>query len=282
MNGVAVTSIYSLVDPRTNQVRYVGKSNSPKERFREHLSDISNSRKSRWICELKNEGLLPFLEILEVVDISKWQEREIFWIDRHTKNGIVLLNSTKGGDGFGTHLERTKQALSIVGKGRLCAEETKAKLRAAKIGIAATGRGAKGTPKPQGFGKKVAVFWTGRKHSEETKAKISAARKGKQMSPEVIERIRQTVLKSEKFRAANMARRGKPARGRGAKGMPTTGKAAKGMPKPGVSAYQKGKKKSVEHHKKLCAGYAAFNERLQSALRLGKSLAEARKIAKSN
>jgi len=44
-------------------------------------------------------GLLPILEIVEICDESKWQEREQYWIKYYKELGFDLKNMTNGGDG---------------------------------------------------------------------------------------------------------------------------------------------------------------------------------------
>lgn len=241
-----MTSIYALLDPRTKEIRYIGKANRPEHRLLTHIweSHKSNSRKNVWLRELKGLCLQPILQVLETIKFSQWEERERFWIAEKRKEGLDLFNVLEGGASFYGELLR-------------------------------------GIPKPPGFGAKIAAFWKGRHHTPEAKAKVSAKAKGRIVPEEVREKISRGLRKSEKVRLYNSTKRGRVATGRGAKGMPTTGGAAKGMPKPGVRAYQTGKKKSPEHHEKWKAGYEAFNVRLQEELRSGKTLAQARAAARS-
>ena len=45
------TYIYILIDPFTNQIRYVGKANNPKERYKNHKNRCrdKNTHKRNWI-----------------------------------------------------------------------------------------------------------------------------------------------------------------------------------------------------------------------------------------
>jgi hypothetical protein len=60
--------IYILIDPRDLCVRYVGKTNNPKERMRAHISPHvymrHNNLKCIWTKELKGMGLKPIMQIL--------------------------------------------------------------------------------------------------------------------------------------------------------------------------------------------------------------------------
>ena len=55
--------IYSLSDPRTGEIRYVGKTVNLKRRLYGHLYDDEKTHKSAWIKSLKRLGLKPQLDI---------------------------------------------------------------------------------------------------------------------------------------------------------------------------------------------------------------------------
>src|SRR5262245_22184632 len=62
-------TIYALRDPRTQEVRYVGKTVNPRGRLKVHLHHARRGTSwhvSRWIRELFAEGLLPQWEVLEI------------------------------------------------------------------------------------------------------------------------------------------------------------------------------------------------------------------------
>lgn len=72
---MTTTFIYSLAHPLTDEIRYVGKANDIKDRFRSHLHAKDYSHKSSWVKSLKNDGLIPKIEILDEVPMSEWE----FW-----------------------------------------------------------------------------------------------------------------------------------------------------------------------------------------------------------
>jgi len=87
--------IYSLIDPTTNIVRYVGKTSDVERRYKEHLrGDNSNSHKNNWIKKLLKQYKKPTLIILEECNNTSWEERERYWISQYDN----LTNSTEGGE----------------------------------------------------------------------------------------------------------------------------------------------------------------------------------------
>jgi hypothetical protein len=167
------TFIYALVDPNTLECRYIGKSDNPWNRFKEHLKDKKFNYKYCWIQSLIKRGQQPNYVILEQCNISIWKEREKDWIAFGKKIGWPLTNMTDGGDGcvlykenngfFGRH--HSEESLKKMGevhkgqvawnKGRHWNEETKIKMKKNHKGMA------------------------GKNHSEETKIKIKNNNLGK-------------------------------------------------------------------------------------------------------
>lgn len=100
--GLRDAVIYGLVDPRSEEIRYIGKTvTSPKARLRRHIVDKGNSHKHRWINQLLSLDLEP--EIL-VLDAGNWacdelNAVEIKWIAKGCNSGWNLTNVTPGGDG---------------------------------------------------------------------------------------------------------------------------------------------------------------------------------------
>lgn len=97
--------IYSLTDPNTNEVRYIGKTSEPKNSLKQHLSDkADNPHKVNWINKLQRQGQKPIMEILEICG-EEWQDRERFWI-RLLSPLCRLVNATEGGEGGKLPTER--------------------------------------------------------------------------------------------------------------------------------------------------------------------------------
>ena len=93
------TTIYAVVDPRNNEVRYVGKTvRKLNQRLSEHLRSKANTYCAKWFRKLKSEGIKPEMLELEIVT-EDWQGAEIFWIAYLRWLGARLVNYSAGGEG---------------------------------------------------------------------------------------------------------------------------------------------------------------------------------------
>ena len=112
------TYIYTLTDPNTNKVRYIGKTINIKRRYYCHINKKSNLRLGNfylknWLLSLLNKGQKPILEVIDECD-SDWEELEQYWIAQFKAWGFKLANLTEGGEGsFGyKKTEEQKKQLS--------------------------------------------------------------------------------------------------------------------------------------------------------------------------
>lgn len=108
--------IYSLSDPITGEVRYVGATKNLKNRMVEHLRGRSRWDSGIWIRSLKEKGLEPQPKILETVNQSQWQDKEREWISKFKLDGANLTNTLPGGKGGVT--ESMAKHISEALKGR--------------------------------------------------------------------------------------------------------------------------------------------------------------------
>jgi len=96
--------IYKLIDPRTNEIKYIGKTKKIdiNKRLICHIRmSLKNSKtkKEKWICSLLSKNIKPIIEIIEKCSEYNREQREIYWIKFY--NEIYnLTNSTSGGDGI--------------------------------------------------------------------------------------------------------------------------------------------------------------------------------------
>jgi hypothetical protein len=128
MDEVGPTSskfiIYGLIDPRTNVLRYIGKSTSGLKRAKMHskacdLKRHGKTHKTAWIKELLSLGMIPRATVLlEMTSGEHLYAEEQRLIKEYRTLGADLTNHTDGGPG------RLGYKLS---------EETKGKLRRAAI-----------------------------------------------------------------------------------------------------------------------------------------------------
>ncbi len=132
--------IYGLFDPRTEELRYVGKSCSGLERPRQHIKPRllkARTHKNSWLKSLLSEGLRPEIDVLEEhAGPETLNEAERFFIAYFRGIGCRLTNGTDGGDG--------------VSAGRIQSLEEKAKRSASLMGHVGYWKGkTKGLPKPK-------------------------------------------------------------------------------------------------------------------------------------
>lgn len=147
--------VYAMSDPRTNEVRYVGitANTLPKRRslhvYRAKRSD-RNDPVCLWIRELIADGLRPNIFLLEETDDPL---REHWWIAYFRSFGSSLTNGNGGGLGnefiptevrkkiadtltgrkLGPHSPEHKARISASNTGKTHSEETRAKLREARL-----------------------------------------------------------------------------------------------------------------------------------------------------
>jgi len=160
------TSIYILIDPRNNSIRYIGKTVQKLEyRLKQHLSEKSNHKRATWIKSLKRENLVPVIKEIDYCDYTDSNNLEISWIEKYRFIGENLTNMTNGGDGtLGvTPTKEQRLARSIYLKKKF----------------------SEGVITPPMLGKT---------HTQETKDKISRIHKNKIVSEEFREKRRQIML----------------------------------------------------------------------------------------
>lgn len=95
------TYIYTLTDPITNEIRYVGKSNNPTVRLNEHVrkSKYTHTHKNNWITSLLKLGQKPIIDVVDIVSINECGFWENYWINTFKAWGFKLTNIAIGGVG---------------------------------------------------------------------------------------------------------------------------------------------------------------------------------------
>lgn len=122
------TKIYTLSDPETDKIRYVGKTyQTLAKRLKQHVNTPEDNYKYKWIVSLKKRGLRPKMEVLEdlgCVEDGVWQEAEKFWIRYCKFLGFHLTNLSEGG-GMGGNAPsiETRAKMSMAQKKRGMTQE---------------------------------------------------------------------------------------------------------------------------------------------------------------
>lgn len=179
--------IYALVDPRTQEIRYIGRSSSGLRRPNEHKfarsSGIIKGYCDRWALSLVKIGLEPLIKVIEECPdfiqktemINSWLNvREQDWISWYRREGARLTNLTRGGEGrLGAPVsEETREKIRKIRLGKKHTEESKK-----KMSLSAIGKPKK--PVSEETRQKQRALALCRRHTEETKKKLSAMQKGK-------------------------------------------------------------------------------------------------------
>lgn len=140
-------SIYGLIDPRSGELRYVGKTSaSPWNRADRHVREARaghRTHRHNWLRQLLVVGLRPDVEVLEVHGTPEaLAEAERHFIAYFRSVGCNLTNLTDGGEGTAglVRSAENKAKVSAARKGRPNGrlgkhhpDETKAKMRASKM-----------------------------------------------------------------------------------------------------------------------------------------------------
>jgi len=118
---MAVIKIYTLSDPISKQVVYVGASKNPLKRLSGHLCESKQDKteKHKWIISLFSCGLKPLVHTIDECNEDECDFLEIFYISLFKSWGFNLLNMTIGGKGAGGRImgDYQKNILSKVHKG---------------------------------------------------------------------------------------------------------------------------------------------------------------------
>lgn len=124
-----MTFIYLLIDPVTSAVRYVGKTNNPRRRFNQELSEArrnpNGTRRNSWIKNLLDRGFKPEQFIIDIVPTDEWAFWEIHYIGLFKTFGYILTNHSNGGCGPNSVSAETRKKLSTALKGNTNKRGTK-------------------------------------------------------------------------------------------------------------------------------------------------------------
>jgi hypothetical protein len=184
--------IYGLIDPRDDEIRYVGKANDPDKRYIDHFKPYSLKKKTyknNWLKCLRDLELKPILIILEQVSIEDWIIKEREWISYFGRDN--LTNGTDGGDGMNDSTGEIGKKISESRKGIVFSDEHLKNMSISHMGYKRseeskkkTGDAHRGVPRTEETKRKLSEINKGRFVSEETRKRQSEARKGIPISEE--------------------------------------------------------------------------------------------------
>lgn len=119
--------IYTLAHPTTNEIRYVGRAFDLKKRYANHLCIRTQSHTQNWVKNLKINGLLPKMEILDECSELTWESCEQYWVSQFKSWGFDLTNHHEGGRGPIITSKQLKNRV-VWSKGKRLSEEIKRKM----------------------------------------------------------------------------------------------------------------------------------------------------------
>lgn len=96
-----IVYIYALLCPFSKDIKYIGKTVSPKNRIATHMYQSKKGRKGyvyNWIRSLTNKNQVPIMNILTVCDKNNWEECEKKFIKQYKNLGCKLTNILEGGN----------------------------------------------------------------------------------------------------------------------------------------------------------------------------------------
>jgi|SRR5271166_545300 len=168
--------VYGLFHPDTAELRYIGKTNNLKTRYRDHINKMGETnRKRNWIKSLINDEKKPIMMVIEELDSDiDCLEAETYYIRYFRYLGVDLINHTDGGEAGG-HIpsEETKKKISKAHTGMKHTEETKQKIRKIRTGTKASEE----TKKKMSENNSKSML--GKKWSDTARKKYTISRKGK-------------------------------------------------------------------------------------------------------
>lgn len=243
---VSLNYIYTLIDPLTNQIRYVGKSIDVDRRLKGHLSEARRGKKdhkNRWIASLLKKNCVPIIKVIDICG-HDWKERETYWISKFNADGCSLTNSKLGGDGL-----------------EPC-DESRRKMSEAKKGKPPSNKGKKTSEEGKQKQREAARRRFDRMTEEERKIYATRLRKNR---PNIKGKHKLTPEHKEKLRLANLGNKHMLGYKPTAEAIEKTASAHRGKPrsdetKRKIRESNKGKKRSDEFRAKM------------SELRKGKTL----------
>lgn len=126
---IKATYIYTLSCPVSGTIKYVGKTVDLRLRYNSHLCDKRKPSKVKsWIINLRRNGLLPVMEVIDECVGESWRFWESYWICQFKSWGFPLKNTIDGGIGLSRIPEETKKKIANALLGRKLPVDVRMKL----------------------------------------------------------------------------------------------------------------------------------------------------------
>ncbi len=174
--------VYELIDPITDETRYIGITKNPNRRYREHLTRFkTNYYKVNWIKNLLGRNLKPIMNIIDEILIKEASFWERHYISLYKSWNCKLTNYFLNGENYN---EMTAKLISNSLKGRKQSPESTLKKLASR----------RKYQKRNGFWSKPGtyekIYETRKnkdnfKHTKKSKLKISLTRKKRLKTGEI-------------------------------------------------------------------------------------------------
>jgi len=190
--------IYTLSDPLTKMIRYVGKTNNLKIRFKDHCACKSKTWCRNWILGLREIGLKPIMEVIEEYpqdEPQQWEFAERFWISYFRFLGFELTNLESGGGSGKTFSQATLMKMSRSQTGRKHSPES----------VAKRSDWHRGRTRSKETCERISLSKRGKKLTAEHIEKVASKNRGKKRSAEVVMKIRNALKGQRRTEEQNRA-----------------------------------------------------------------------------
>jgi hypothetical protein len=94
--------IYTLSDPRNDEVRYVGATKQPEQRLKSHIDHPHTDELQEWVSDLSEESQSPEMHIINVSTVSELSEKEQAALDDLSDEFALLNKQRQSGYGRGS------------------------------------------------------------------------------------------------------------------------------------------------------------------------------------
>jgi hypothetical protein len=89
-----VSYLYKLIDPETQEIRYIGQTRHPEKRLNQHLKEKGNYYKTNWVKSVITKGLTPIFEVFMCTSRETINQEEQNWIRFYFEQGCKLVNTS--------------------------------------------------------------------------------------------------------------------------------------------------------------------------------------------